>query len=138
MEGKKRVRMGQFVKVANTKPKGKALDHYYAIKLEAENGRNEHWYMFSGKEINAMPVADVPGLMAQAKLGRMYWRHRYGNGWKSFAYVLPPAPEGEGQVADDTPVCLVFSDTILKRTRKRAGTNKEDTPRMSWLQDLLD
>lgn len=130
------VKMGSFIKVANTKVKSAfESSAYYAVKLEDQSGGDEAWYLFTGKDIEGLSVVAMKSGFDGMKPGRLYYTHRVGRGPEASFVLLY---RGATRKSAGTPAVYRIGAGALAKGRKRAEKNKEDIPKQSWLKDLLD
>lgn len=133
---KTNIRMGYLIRVANQGKKPSESPMYYALKLEDRND-NEFWCLLTSKEVQKLTQAQLDDGGIPHKPGHLYYRHRVGRTWRSFAFIVMPNPDQKSSVPGPT-LCVMLTDSRIIRWRKRAGKNNEDIPGMSWFKDLMD
>ena len=126
---KKTAKMGYVYEVANKNPKFGAKIKYYAINLEDETGKHEHWGLFTKSEIDkyfTRMKGPCDWLVNMLKPGRAMPLDKNGSG----AYVI--------KLIINDPAVYHVTSRIISKGFLRANTNKEDIPYKSKIQDMLD
>ena len=122
------VKLGRLFLVENKKRNNRENLNYYAIQVEAVDGKDEECLLFTEKELNSLPIVD-----SKIKLvdGRLY---PFSDG-NFHGYLLKTTEKRENFWS------IVIRKLSMKKyinAHERAQKNPEDITRKSWITDIFD